>query len=86
MIWFLMVRGFSENVKALINEPNAPKVAVLRYNDALKRESLPRGAYIFTGIDRLGPDRLIEAARLYRRLRDQGCPTLNDPARARPRL
>jgi hypothetical protein len=36
MIWFLMVRGFDENVKALIDEPN---VAVLRYNDALKRKS-----------------------------------------------
>jgi hypothetical protein len=82
MIWFLMSRGFDENVKALIEEQNAPKVAILHYNDALRRESLPRGAYIFTGIDRFGPDRLIEAARLYRRLRDHDCPVLNDPARA----
>jgi tetratricopeptide (TPR) repeat protein len=82
MIYFLTSRGFDENVKALIDEPNAPKVAILHYKDALKWKWLPRGAYIFTGIDRFGPDRLIEAARLYRRLRDHDCPVLNDPARA----
>jgi len=85
MICFIMCRGHEPSLKALQEDPSAPKVTILHYSQALKKRSLPAGTYIFTGVTRLGANRLIAAARLYRHLQEAGCLVFNDPARVRTR-
>ena len=86
MIHFLTTRGFEDCVSAIGENPDAPKVTVLTYDDVLQRPLLPLGTYIFTDIDRLSSGDLIKAARLYRRLAEGGCRVLNDPAEVKTRF
>ena len=86
MIYFLATRGFADCVSAIGENPAAPKITVLIYDDVLQRLSLPRGTYVFTDIDRLSSGDLIRAARLYRRLAEGGCRVLNDPAEVKTRF
>ena len=81
-----MYRGREGNVQPLLHDPDAPKITILHYDTAFTRRSLPRGTYIFTGIDRLEVAELEAASRLFRRLKENGCRVLNDPGRLRTRF
>ena len=78
--------GHRAGVRRLQRDPSAPEIEVLSYDEVLSRPTLRRGTYIFTDLDRLSTAALIEAARLFRRLRENGCRALNDPARVRTRF
>ena len=86
MLYFLMCRGHERNVKPLLESSSGPKPTILHYDTALGKSTLPRGTYIFTSIDRLGVVDLAAAARLFRRLKENGCRVLNDPAQVRTRF
>ncbi len=81
-----MHRGREGNIAPLLRDPNSPKITILIYDMALSKRSLPRGTYIFTGIDRLEVAELEAAARLFLRLKENGCRVLNDPGRVRTRF
>jgi hypothetical protein len=85
MICFIMYQGHEPSLRALQQDPDSPEVRILQYREALKERSLPLGTYIFSGVTRLGANRLMAAARLYRRLQEGGCRVFNDPARVRTR-
>ena len=85
-IFLLTVKGEERSARTLQREPSAPKVVSLVYEEVLFSTCLPKATYIFTDIDRLStPDRL-EAARVFRRLAENGCRVLNDPAKVRTRF
>lgn len=86
MITFLVARGFDFTVRPLLGEVCAPQVNVSSYDDTLPKHSLVKATYVFTDLDRLGVNELIDAARLYRRLQESGCRVLNNPATARKRF
>ena len=86
LLYFLMCRGHERNVKPLLESSSGPKPTILHYDTALGKSTLPRGTYIFTSIDRLGVVDLAAAARLFRRLKENGCRVLNDPAQVRTRF
>jgi len=85
MICFILSREHETSLKALQEDPDAPKVTSLSYSDALKTHSLPAGTYIFTCLSTLSPRRRVAGARLYRRLEEAGCLVFNDPARVKMR-
>lgn len=85
MICFITGRGYEMTLAPLRRDRAAPDIRVYHYEKLAGRRTLPRATYIFTEIDRLSTGALIDAARLYRRLREQGCRVLNDPARVRTR-
>ena len=85
MITFLEATGHHSAVAQLSRDPAWPPTRSIRYDEALAAEALPAGTYIFTDIDLLATSAKIEAARLYRRLAEGGCPVFNDPARVRTR-
>ena len=89
MIFYLYYRvspGYTPGVRRLQKDPAAPEIEVLSYDEVLARPTLRRGTYIFTNIDLLSTAALTEAARLFRRLGENGCRVLNDPARVRTRF
>jgi tetratricopeptide (TPR) repeat protein len=86
LIYFLATRGFADCVSAISENPAAPKITVLTYDDVLQRLSMARGTYVFTDIDRLSSGDLIRASRLYCRLAEGGCRVLNDPAEVKTRF
>ena len=85
MICFILGPGHETSLKALQEHPSAPKVTFLHYSEASKKRSLPVGTYIFTCLSTFRPERRVEGARLYRRLKEAGCLVFNDPARAKTR-
>jgi tetratricopeptide (TPR) repeat protein len=85
MICFITGRGYEMTLAPLRRDRAAPDIQVYHYEGLSSQRTLPRATYIFTEIDRLNTNALIDAARLYRRLREQGCRVLNDPARVRTR-
>ena len=86
MICFLVARGFDFTLTPLLSDPSAPRVKVLSYDEALQKRASVKATYIFTDLDRLSVNELIDAARLYRRLQESGCRVLNDPATVRKRF
>ena len=86
MICFVTTRSLGKNLKPLLVDPDAPKIAILYYDDALAKTYLPRATYIFTAMGHSRPRDHSAAARLFRRLQEHGCRALNDPARVRTRL
>ena len=85
MIFFIRSCGYESGLKPLRDDPAAPDIQLLHYDEVLAKRSLVRGTYVFTDIDRLSTAALTEAARLFRRLQENGCTVLNDPARVRTR-
>jgi len=69
MSFFVMCRGYESNVEPLLHDADSPKVTILHYDTAVTKRTLPRGTYIFTGIDRLGVTELSAESRVFRRLR-----------------
>ena len=61
------------------------QVQVISYPDFFSRNRLPEATYVFTDHDRLSPELLRRAARLFAQARDRGFRVLNDPARIRSR-
>ena len=59
---------------------------VLAYEEFFAKPLVPLGTYVFTSTDALTTAALTEAARLFRRLQEEGCRVLNDPARVRARF
>src|SRR5687767_8358294 len=86
MITFISTRHHSYTFAPLRRNRHMPAWNVMSY-DALFRSFSLRGAvYIFTDLDRLNFWDLELAARHYRNIRKAGAPTLNDPARFKPRF
>ena len=69
----------------LVRDGEAPPIRTLTYEVVLAAKSLPAAAYFFTDIDLLATDARIKAARIYRRLAEEGCPVFNDPATVKSR-
>src|SRR5665811_477238 len=86
MIFFLTMHGLEAGLKPLQDDPEAPEVELVRYNEILGKSHVPRGTYIFTDFEGLSTAALTEAAHLFRRLQENDCLALNDPARARTRF
>src|SRR5262245_3435604 len=86
VICFLTSREGMSTAGAIERDAAAPKVTVLPYDEALVQPALPKATYVFTDFDRLNTNDLVEAARLFRRLEENGCRVLNDPARVRTRF
>jgi len=86
MIFFLVCRGYEFTVSDLQDDSEAPRIAILPYGKALHQSAVPRATYVFTDLDRLDVSELIAAARLFQRLKENGCRVLNDPARVRTRF
>jgi tetratricopeptide (TPR) repeat protein len=86
MICFITCRGQQNNLRPLLVDPSGPRSAVRFYDDVLSQTQLPRATYVFTATALLSPGELNRAARLFRRLQENGCRVLNDPARVRTRL
>ena len=86
MIFFIRSCGYESGLKPLRDDPAAPDIQLLHYDEVLGKPSLVPGTYVFTDIDRLSTAARTEAARLYRRLQENGCRVLNDPARVRTRF
>jgi tetratricopeptide (TPR) repeat protein len=86
MIYFLTTPGYDFTLRAIRNDPTAPSVSTLCYDQALEASKLRRATYVFTDIDRLNVKHRIDAARLFRRLQENGCRVLNDPAYVRTRF
>jgi hypothetical protein len=86
MICFFTVDGYGFTIGPLLRSTAGPRVSLIPYREALVKSTLPRATYIFTDIDRLNTRDLIDAARLYRRLQDNDCRVLNDPAQVRTRF
>lgn len=64
--------------------PVLPHVTTLSYDDLLARDTVPRGTYVFSDMERLSDPALVVAADLYRALGEApGCQVLNDPAKVR---
>jgi len=63
MICFILSREHETSLKALQEDPDAPKVTSLSYSDALKTHSLPAGTYIFTCLSTLSPRRRVAGLR-----------------------
>lgn len=86
MICFLICRGYEFTAKPLQNDSKSPQITILTYDKALYKSALPRATYIFTDLDRLDIASLTAAARLFQRLKENGCRVLNNPARVRTRF
>ena len=86
MICFLTGEGKAACVGALLSDPSAPRTIVLPYSRALVQPVLPKATYVFTDFDTLNTLDLTDAARLFRRLKEEGCRVLNDPARVSTRF
>jgi hypothetical protein len=56
-------------------------VRLLRYDHITSNMAIPRATYVFTDLDRLGGERLRDAAALAAHVRGLGYRVLNDPAR-----
>ena len=86
MICFLICRGYEYTVAPLQNDSKAPDINILPYDKVLYESALPRATYIFTDLDRLDIAELTAAARLFQKLKENGCRVLNNPARVRTRF
>jgi hypothetical protein len=81
MIVFLVTRGSAFTLKKLRATATDFRVVLMRYDEIFKAKALPRGTYVFTGVDRLAMWELRVAAAIYRHLKAHGARVLNDPAR-----
>lgn len=61
-------------------------VRFVYYEDLPRMARLPRGAWIFSDLERLGPAALDRAVRVADRVAREGCPVLNRPDRVLGRL
>jgi hypothetical protein len=57
------------------------RIKLLYYEDIFYRRSLPRGAYLFTDLERLTPAQLQQAETFARYIAIQGLPVLNQPGK-----
>lgn len=85
MIFILRSVGLRSGLQPFFDDPNAPRIEILDYDEVLSRNELERGTYVFGDLDGLNTVQLVDAGRLYRKLRENGCRVLTDPARARKR-
>ncbi len=86
MITVLKGDGYEHCLRPVQEDDGAPAVEVLRYEEVLEKETLPRTTYLFTDFDRLNTAVRSEAARLFLRLKEAGCRVFNNPARVRTRF
>ena len=70
VIYFLTSREAVSTLGALESDAIAPRIMVLPYDEALVQLVLPKATYVFTDFDRLNTHDLIEATRLFRRLKE----------------
>jgi hypothetical protein len=87
VIHFLITRRYARTLKEFLRTPWGKEVSgewnVLTYERARWRRSFRPGTYIFTDIERLGPEATRRAAALHDRLAaDPANRVFNDPARA----
>ncbi len=81
MIFVVKSTGPRSCFEPLLGDAAAPRIELLQYDDVLEASHLRRGTYVFTDFDRLRTEQLVEAARVFRRLQENGCRVVNDPAR-----
>ncbi len=84
MLLFITARGHSYTVGSLIQNQfglDVPVCQVKSYDSILRSSSTTQAVHVFTDFERLYPWELRLAAQLYRSLRAEGVPCLNDPAR-----
>jgi len=86
MLRFLTTRGHEYTVKHLVEHDmtgaEAPDCAVENYDQFLRKNEVPSGAYIFTDMERLMPWELRVLGEAYGALAgDPRCRVLNNPAR-----
>lgn len=86
MIFFVSSAAHAYTLKRVHGFPDAPRIASYSYDRLFRSRHVPRGTWIFTDFDRLGPWELELAARVYRSLKNAGLRVLNDPAIACQRL
>lgn len=86
MITVLKGDGYEHCLRPVQEDDGAPKIEVLRYEEVLGKEPLPRTTYVFTDFDRLNTAVRSDAARLFLRLKEAGCRVLNNPAQVRTRF
>ncbi|MBC8101317.1 MAG: hypothetical protein H7Z41_01850 [Cytophagales bacterium] len=85
MIFLVVTYVHSDTVRGFLQtwgRSLQPRLKLLFYEDLFCRWSLPRGAYIFSDLERLTPQQLRQAETVAGYLVEQGCPVLNRPARA----
>lgn len=86
MIFYVTTRDFSPSVMRLQQDAAAPSVEILPYDEFLSEKQARHGTYIFSNTEALSPGAVIQAARVFRRLQEEGCRVLNDPAHVRGRF
>jgi len=84
--YIVTTASHSYTLKRLHGFPGAPRTQSYSYDRLFRSQRVPKGTWIFTDFDRLGPWELELAARAYRSLKTAGLTVLNDPAIACQRL
>lgn len=85
MIIFVTTKQHRSTHKKPSKWPGMPQVKRWSYGHLFRRRTLPVAHYVFTDFDRLPPWGVELAARVYRKLRDNGADVSNDPGRYRNR-
>ncbi|MEX2172585.1 MAG: hypothetical protein WD851_24915 [Pirellulales bacterium] len=88
MIYFVTTSGHPYTIERHLEAWGRELIGRLQpisYRQLLGTSRHPRGVYLLTDIERLGPRATDRAAALYRRLRGEGSIVLNDPAQVRRR-
>lgn len=86
VIFFVSTAAHSYTFRRLRGFPGVPRTSSYSYDRLFRSRRVPRGTWVFTDFDRLGPWELELAARAYRSLKSAGLTVLNDPAIACQRL
>jgi len=86
MIRFVTTRNHASTLTAVRDDPTAPRLELLLYDQLIAAKWLPRATYVFTDLDRLSAWDLELAARIHHRLAEAGVRVWNDPARAKTRF
>lgn len=88
MIVFLTTQIHTDTVASLVDGSYGaalPELKSLPYEAVLLADTLPRATYVFSDIERLSLWEKILAAELHRKLQNDGCRCLNDPAQVMTR-
>jgi hypothetical protein len=80
MIVFVSTAAHAYTARSVGTFPGAPGIRRWSYDRLFRSSRVPRGTWILTDFDRLGPWELELAARAYRGLKAAGLTVLNDPA------
>jgi hypothetical protein len=83
---FVQARGHAYTLRKVREEPLAPRIDIVTYDQLIRSRRLPRATYIFTDFDRLTAYDRDLASVIYLRLREAGVPVLNNPARVKTRF